>query len=356
MNRKSSRYPIPKAKIRKRFAAPHQAKDKVLKTLADYYAKPLASLVFPNQKFKIVATKLDKELLIRTRLVDKIFKLRLGKKAYLLHLEFLTQYKAQIAQDIFVYSAGLTNNYGRKTISVLFLIKPRSKKRVSLGRYVVDPNDVETNAFTFPIICLWEFRDAILAGKRKYLGLVPLLLEIIPKPDVNLLKKVRELAKLERNRERQKVILASAAVLAARYFVNRTINTILLKDIDMTVKQVVKEFPGLAETYRELEEEAKVVAWELGRKEGHKEGHAEGTLLTFQKSLLDLLESRLGVLDKKTLAAIRSIKETRVLQTFFKKALRLKSEEALREAIASQTAVARSNGRHNGRHKTERSK
>jgi len=220
-----------------------------------------------------------------------------------------------------------------------------------LGRYVVDPNDVETNAFTFPIICLWEFRDAILAGKRKYLGLVPLLLEMIPKPDVNLLKKVRGLAKLERNRERQKVILASAAVLATRYFVNRTINTILLKDIDMTIKQVVKEFPGLAETYRELEEEAKSIGWELG----HKEGHEEGALLTSQKFFSDFLVERLGALDKKTLAAIRSIKDMRVLETLFKKVLHLNSKEKLREAIASQAAAAKTNGRHNGRHKTVRS-
>ncbi|GEM_PF-1987982 len=348
MSRKSTTL---KVTVRERLTASHQAKDKVLKTLADYYAKPLAKLVFPKQKFKIIAVKLDKELMIRTRLVDKVFKLRLAKKEYLLHLEFLTQYKAQMARDIFVYSAGLTNNYGLKTISVLFLIKPRSKKRVSLGRYVVDPNDVETNAFTFPIICLWEFREAILAGEQKYLGLVPLLLEMIPKPNVNLLMKVHELAKLERNHQRQKVILASAAVLATRYFVNRTINTILLKDIDMTIKQVVKEFPGLAETYRELEQEAKSVGWELG----HKEGHEEGALLTSQKFFSDLIKERLGALDKRTWAAIRSIKDARTLQTFYKRARRLKSEEAFREVVKSLAIAAKPNGRHNGRHKTVRS-
>jgi hypothetical protein len=109
-------------------------------------------LLFPNAKFKIVSVKLDKELRIRTRVVDQIFKLWLGKQKYLLHLEFLTRFKARIAEDIFVYSAGLTNNYKLKTISALFLVRPRSGAHVSLGRYVVEPHGIETNAFTFPII------------------------------------------------------------------------------------------------------------------------------------------------------------------------------------------------------------
>jgi len=128
-------------------------------------AEQFVRLVFSGAKFKIVSVKLDKELRIRTRVVDQVFELRIKKQKYLLHLEFLTRYKAKIAEDLYIYSAGLTNNYKLKTISALFLVKPRSNSLISLGRYVVDPNGLETNAFTFPIIHLSELRDEILAGR-----------------------------------------------------------------------------------------------------------------------------------------------------------------------------------------------
>jgi hypothetical protein len=257
----------------------------------------------------------------------------------LLHLEFLTRYKAKIAEDLYVYSAGLTNNYKLKTISVLFLIKPRSKSLVSLGRYVVDPNGIETNAFTFPIIQLSELREAILAGQKEYLGFLPLLLDISRNQDVALLKKQRELMNLEKDPERFKELLGFCAILAKRYFADYVIDRIYKENTAMVTKELVKKFPGLKEPVRQLEDEAR------------EESREEGVFLTFQKNLLDLLEARLGALDKKTLAVVRSIKETRALQSLFKKALRLKSIEALRDAIAAQAAATQSNGRHNGRYK-----
>jgi len=128
----------------------------------------------------------------------------------------------------------------------------------------------------------------------------------------------------------------------------------------MVIKQLLKELPGLKEPVEQLLEEVRASAREKGleegREEGLEEGREEGTFLTLQKNLFDLLEARLGVLDKKTLAAVRSIKETKILQALFKKTLHVKSEEALREAIAAQAATAKSNGRHNGRPKIVRGK
>jgi len=311
----------------------HPAIDQIIKTLAVRDPEQFARLLFPNAKFKIIPVKLDKELRIRTRVVDQIFELRLGKQKYLLHLEFLTRYEATVAEDIFIYSAGLTNNYKLKTISALFLVKPRAGAHVSLGRYVVDPHGMETNAFIFPIIQLSALRDAILAGKKECLGFLPLLLDISSKPDLALLKKQRELMiLLGKDPEHFEEILGLCAILAKRYFTRRILDQIYRENTTMLTKQMIKKFPGLKEPVQEIEEEAR----------------EEGASLTFQQNLLDLLEARFGVLDKKTLTTINSIRDIKSLRSLFKKALRLKSSEALRNLIVS---FAEKNGRHNGRKK-----
>lgn len=311
----------------------HPAIDQIIKTMAARDPEQFARLFFPNAKFKIVSVKLDKELRIRTRVVDQVFKLRLGKQKYLLHLEFLARYKATIAEDIFIYSAGLTNNYKLKTISVLFLVRPRSGAHVSLGRYVIDPHGIETNTFTFPIIQLLALRDDILAGKIEYLGFLPLLLDISPKRDLALLKKQRELMNLlKKDPKRFEETLGLCAILARRYFTRKILDQVYRENTTMLTKQMVKKFPGLKEPVQEIEEEAR----------------EEGALGAFQQDLLDLIEARLGALDKKTLAAINSIRDIKTLRSLFKKALRLQSSETLRSLIASH---AGNNGRHNGRKK-----
>jgi flagellar biosynthesis/type III secretory pathway protein FliH len=215
-----------------------------------------------------------------------------------------------------------------------------------LGRYAVEPFGIETNTFTFPVIRLWEFLEAILAGEKKYLGLLPLLLEFAPKPNVKLLKQQRELMDLIKDRKRFDEVLALSALIASRYFAKKIIDNIYKENTTMKIKQLVKEFPILEEPVQELLKEAKITGLEMGRKEGREEGREEGAFSAFQQDLLDLLEARLGTLDKKTLAAVRSIQDIKLLRTLFKKSLRLKSPEALREVIA---AHVRSNGRRDSR-------
>jgi len=108
----------------------------------------------------------------------------------------------------------------------------------------------------------------------------------------------------------------------------------------MVTKELVKKFPGLKEPVQQLENEAR----------------EEGMFLAFQKSFFDLLDDRLGSLDKKILPAINSIHDLKTLQFLFKKAVHLKSPEALRNAIITQAAANKNNGHHNGRHKAVRSK
>ncbi len=202
-----------------------------------------------------------------------------------------------------------------------------------MGRYVVDPHGIETNAFTFPIIQLSALRDAILAGKKECLGFLPLLLDISPKRDLALLKKQRGLMTLlEKEPERFNEILGLSAILARRYFAKRILDQIYKENTAMVTKQLIKKFPGLKEPVQEIEEEAR----------------EEGAFLTFQQNLFDLLEVRFGALDKKTLATINSIRDIKSLRSLFKKALRLQSSEALRDLIVS---FAEKNGRHNGRKK-----
>jgi hypothetical protein len=103
----------------KKIVIPPMRIDLVMKAMAAKNPQQFVRFVFPDVKFKIVSVSLDKELRIRTRIVDKVFKLRDRRREYLLHFEFLTRYKTKIAEDIFIYSGGLTNNYKLKTISIV---------------------------------------------------------------------------------------------------------------------------------------------------------------------------------------------------------------------------------------------
>jgi hypothetical protein len=128
-----------------------------------------------------------KEIIIRRREADTVIKVRAGRRVYLFHFEFITRYRRQDVRYAYGLGGALTAKYNRDVVTILFVLKPPSRKAENLGQYDLAPFGHVLNRYDFAVVKLWELRDEILAGKKEYLGFVPLLPEISPKVDKKLL-------------------------------------------------------------------------------------------------------------------------------------------------------------------------
>ncbi len=191
--------------------------DQILKDISEHYAEEFLRLLFPGEKFRVISTKLDKELTIKTRVTDRVIQLKTADGNRVMHLEFQLRYRRKIPERMFVYAGGLTAKYGMEVASLLFLVKP-SKKIGDWGVYRTSLFKQRANEFTFPVIHLWKLREAILSGDENYRIFVPLLFEIDPKPTVALLRKVEELIQREPDTQRREELYSFAIPLASRHF------------------------------------------------------------------------------------------------------------------------------------------
>jgi len=62
--------------------------DQVIKEMSEHYPKPFVRLIFPREKFRVISTKLDKELAIKTRLTDRAMLLDTAAGKRVVHFEF----------------------------------------------------------------------------------------------------------------------------------------------------------------------------------------------------------------------------------------------------------------------------
>lgn len=98
--------------------------------MSEHQAGAFIRLAFPTISFKILTTKLEKELIFKTRLVDTAVKISADSKEHLVHFEFQTDYDAKIGERIFIYAGALKAKYRLPVSSVLFQIKPHRKKQL----------------------------------------------------------------------------------------------------------------------------------------------------------------------------------------------------------------------------------
>jgi len=317
--------------------------DQILKAMAEYHADEFIRLAFPNAVFKVLATKLEKEVIFKTRIVDTVIKVLVDNKEHLVHFEFQTKYDPKIAERIFIYAAVLTAKYKIAVTSILFQIKAPPESAKIINSYDVNLFGVVTNSFRFHCVKLWEYYDEILSGNKQYLGFVPLVLELSSRPNEELLIRQRQLIQQEENLKRRAELAGLCMAIASRYFDFEYIKNIFKEDLPML--EVLEEVPYIGEKIKKARSEGREQGLkdgliegmqqgvQQGIKQGMREGMREGMQQGMRVSILEILENRFQSVDgiKKE---INSITEIDQLKTIFRMAIKVESLQALKNFIA----------------------
>jgi hypothetical protein len=298
--------------------------DQILKEMTELYPKPFVRAVFPRAKFRVISTKLDKELTIKTRLSDRVILLETAAGKRVLHFEFQLRYRRKIPERLFVYNGALTAKYQTKVASFLFLIKP-SRKLGEVGVYGSDLFGQTTNEFTFRVIHLQELRKAILSGDKNYRIFAPLLLEIAPKPNTADLRQVRDIINLETEARRRDELFGFAIPIARRHFGLKVIQSIFTEAYMAKIKW--EDLPYIGDTIKIKKQE----------------GWQEGRVLALQEMLVDLLTDQFGRIPNKTLRAVQAIQTPQRLKAIVRKCVKAESLAEAQKLLAA--SKAKTNGR-----------
>ena len=297
--------------------------DQMLKAMAEKRPKPLVRMAFPQSDFKVISSKFDSELIIRTRRVDKVIHIADAAGEHLINYEFQARYRRTIPKRMFVYAGALTATHNLDVSSVLFLLRP-PRDLSTLGRYEVELFNRHTNKFEFIVVKLWEYRDAILAGKKQYLPFVPFLHDISPKPDVALLRKQPELINLEKDTEVRDELMGFSLLLAQRHF----------------ARELVKEVFKQEKTKMNINwDDVAFIGEEL--KEKTSQAKMQAQTQTLQDVLMQVLATRFGAANGRVLRLVNSIQQPQKLETIFRRSLKAKSLDAVVEMLQKAKPPAR---------------
>ncbi len=304
-----------------------QLKDKYFKEMVQRYLKDFIKLLHPDEEYVIISTQLDKELIVRRRETDFVAKVRVGKRIFLFHFEFISQYRRRLVRKAYGYGGALTLKYNCDVVTVLFVLKPPSKKAQNLGYYDIAPFGKPMNEHNLAVVELWKLRDAILAGEKEYLALVPLLPEISLKVDKQLLQRQRELlASVEDPAFRTELKFYTVAFLQ-EYFNKKFLSIFFSEDPKML--EHWEQVPIFGERIKQRSKEA----WEEGRE--------EGMTLALQESILDALNARFGLTNGSIARAIHAIDESKKLRAIFRRIVKAESLEAVKKMLAAEKQSAK---------------
>jgi len=317
--------------------------DQVLTEMSEHHPEAFIRLKFPREKFRVITTKLDKELTIKTRRSDRVMVLQSVSGKRVVHFEFQLRYNRKVPERLFVYAGALTAKYQMKVASYLFLIKP-SRLVGDFGVYQSDLFDETVNEFRFPVIRLFELREAILSGEARYRIFAPLVLEMESKPKIALLRQIRDILNQEPNARRRSEFFSFAAAIAKKHFDLKTIQSVF-KEADMIDVDYWKNLPHFGDAMRANENEVK--------KEAFNEGVQHG-LSGMQEMLIEFLSDQFGSLPNKTTRAIQTIHAPNKLKTIMRKSRKAESLAEVQSIVMA--AVPKTNGRNGSAHKLRLSK
>jgi len=322
--------------------------DLVLKEMTELHPEAFIRLKFPKEKFRVISTKLDKELTIKTRRSDRVMVLQSVSGKRVVHFEFQLRYNRKVPERLFVYAGALTAKYQMKVASFLFLIKP-SRLIGDFGVYQSDLFDETVNEFRFPVIRLWELREAILSGEEKYRIFAPLLLEMEPQPNIALLRRIRDIINMETDPRRRNEFFSFAAAIAKKHFDLKTIQFVF-KEANMIDVDYWKNLPHFGDAMRANEAEAKKVAEQQGIEKGIEKGRQTG----LQEMLIEMLSAQFGNVPGKTVRAIQAIHAPNKLKSISRRTMKAESLAEVQSIVMA--AIPKANGRNGSAHKLRLSK
>ncbi len=336
----------------------HQLSDKFLKELVEHHLQEFLALLAPQRKYEVISTPLDKELIVRRRESDFVVKVRVGRRIFLFHFEFLSQYRRRNVREANGYGGALALKYRCEVVTVLFVLKPPSRKPENLGNYEVAPFGFALNRHHLAVVKLWELREAILSGQKEYLVFVPLLPEISPRVDRQLLERQRELlaqvADLKQRAELKFYTVAFAqkhfrTKFLMKFFEDQNMNEhwdqvpIFGEHIKRRVQEGQKK--ALKEGHEKGRAEGLEQGLEQGLEEGREEGREEGLALVRQ-NISEVLRLRFGVTNGPITRAIQAVEQPQKLQIIFRRALTADSLESVKKVLPASAKKPRARAKH----------
>ena len=188
--------------------------DRVLKILGRHYAGAFLRLVFPNQQLQLVGTQENVELSLPDRRIDFLHQLKAGDEEYLLHFEFQLQHDANLPRRMFIYSAELTDQFQKAVISAVLYLERRESE--ILNEYVVQIGESVIHRFNYLVLKLWDYEEEIRSGQLREFA--PLLVMLAQEKTEADLHREKALILQESNPRKRADLLATAVMIASRYF------------------------------------------------------------------------------------------------------------------------------------------
>jgi hypothetical protein len=176
---------------------------------------------------------------------------------------------------------------------------------------------------------MWEYREAILAGDKRFISLVPLLLELSSPVNESLLEKQRALIDLETDKTRRAELLGASWVLASRHFPLEILKKYFKEG--MAMLELLNEVPEIKELVDQKMKQLEDQAMQQGIQQGIKQGERR----VYIKLIIDTLNDSFGQLDAKNNRLLNSIEDLDILQNLYKQANQVSSLDDFRDILNS---------------------
>jgi hypothetical protein len=292
--------------------------DQTLKILARNHADAFLRLTFPDTSLHLVGTVENVELILPKRPVDFLHRVEYAGQDYLFHLEFQLEHESDFPQRMFSYVGIMTEQFDLPVLAIAIYLRPRVAPLPNA--YVVTLDDQPVNRFTYPVIKLWEHKEAIRSGQ--YRELAPLLVMLVKDPTEQLLQEERALILQEPDPQKRADLLALAVAIAEKYYppgflweffseeVNQMKESFFVKQwmqesLEEGLEQGIQK--GLEQGIQKGLEQGIQKGLEQGIQKGEAQGLEQGKQTQQRTDILDILAQRFNPPAIRTLRIIRHL-------------------------------------------------
>ncbi len=266
----------------------HNIFDQTLKIIARNYADVFLRLAFPDTPVHLIGTDLNVELALPVRPVDFIHRVEYEGQEYVLHIEFQLQHEADFPRRLCSYHGALTEQFKLPVLTLVLYLQARQAPLPDA--YEVHLGDKIINRFSYPVLRLWDYTDAIRSGE--YQELVPLLLTLAPEPTLDVLQEERELIQAEPDPQKRADLLALAVTIATRHFDSQYLWQFFNEEevAEMRNATFIEEL--MESKLEEMREQLLQRGLQQGLQQGQQQGIQQGQQRGQQEDILSLLVKR----------------------------------------------------------------
>jgi len=303
------------------------------------YFEPFLVFFFPKAHAEIDWSKghelLDKELqkVVRDaelgrRLADKLVKVhtREGSEAWVLvHIEVQGRQEADFAKRMYVYNYRLFDRYDRRVASFAVLTDDELHWRPSAYGYELWGCRIRLD---FPTVKLLDYADKWTS------------LEKDPNPfSIIVMAHLKTLATRHDPTERLHGKLALVRMLYERGYAKGDILE-LFRFIDWVLalpEELDEAFTRAVEEYEEAVKMPYMTSVErVGKKKGMQQGMRQGTIRGTREAVLDVLDTRFGIIPPALVSAINAMEDQSNLKRLLKEAVLTPSPEAFQRLLETR--------------------